>query len=213
MSRDVNYREKVEENAWTTASEFVEQMIEQAQNDKVSDDLYNDYPNGDAYHHENHVDAAYSLQEAAEILHQLRDAEETDTGLWEGLQPEEAISAKAAYTYGNAVMYAWQQIVKDINDHLEDVEYDNDVDRETYAKVYITLLVDFNDFYPQDEDETAFQRAILAGVDNGDFDPALIYADWLEEKSTRSYLMKEIREIIHERDTKLKEEEENEIDV
>lgn len=59
----------------------VEQLVESGE---ASDDLLNDYPNGDSYHHESHVDRSYSVTEAAEILDAYSDYEETDSGLWEG---------------------------------------------------------------------------------------------------------------------------------
>lgn len=82
----------------------------------VSDDYNNDYPDGDAYHHENHVDKEYDLSEAAELLSELSDYEETDSGLWDGLPPARAIACQAAYTYGNAVTHHWRQIIEAIND-------------------------------------------------------------------------------------------------
>jgi hypothetical protein len=82
---------------------------------EVSTDIYNDYPDGDEYHHLTHVDKAYDLKEAAEILDDLSEFEETDYGLWSGLQPRDAISAQAAYTYGNAVFYYWRDMIDAIN--------------------------------------------------------------------------------------------------
>lgn len=89
---------------------------------KLSDDLLNDYPDGDSYHHENHTDKAYNLTEAAAVLDQLDDFEETDGGLWEGLAPREAISAQAAYTYANAVYSEWRDIIKDLQEDLDELQ-------------------------------------------------------------------------------------------
>jgi hypothetical protein len=92
--------------------EIADMIIEK---EKASEDLLNDYVNGDAYHHENHVDKDYTLLEAANILEKLNKFEETDEGLWEGLQPKKAIIAQAAYTYGNAVYYFWTKLIEEIN--------------------------------------------------------------------------------------------------
>ncbi len=82
---------------------------------EASDDFFNDYTYGDAYHHENHVDGSYSLTEAAEVLKELGEYEEADNGWWEGVSPIDAISIKAAYTYGNAVIAIAQGIIANIN--------------------------------------------------------------------------------------------------
>lgn len=100
-----------------TVENFIDEIVHDLiENGEASDDLLNDYGNGDSYHHESHVDKSYRLTEADELLDELREYEETDSGLWQGLQPREAISAQAAYTYGNAVMSFWFDLIKEINE-------------------------------------------------------------------------------------------------
>lgn len=140
MARETtDYRAETTGDAQDTAREFVDKIIEQYTGDgKVSDDLNNDYDGGDRYHHETHVDRAYSLTEAVELLDDLREHTETDSGLWEGEEPREAISAQAAFTYGNAVYSRWTDLVNEINgdsdlselkdqlDALDDTEPDDE---------------------------------------------------------------------------------------
>lgn len=111
-----SYLDEAKSDAQTTAQEFLDEIVESyVDNDgEASDDFLNDY--SDSYHHENHVDKDYTLQEAAELLDDLSDYEETDSGLWQGLEPRRAISCQAAYTYGNAVMSLWADLIKEIND-------------------------------------------------------------------------------------------------
>ena len=115
-----NYRQDAIIDARATADNFEDEILESFMENggKADDDLYNHY-RGDSYHHENHVDKAYNLQEAAELLDELNDYEETDSGLWQGLDPRAAISAQAAYTYGNAVMRFWFKLIEEINDNTE----------------------------------------------------------------------------------------------
>jgi uncharacterized membrane-anchored protein YhcB (DUF1043 family) len=95
-----DYRAKAESDAWDTLDNFADEMVRQwRESGEISNDMNNDYPNGDSYHHESHTDRDYDLQEAAELLDQLSEYEETDSGLWEGLEPRRAIAAQAAYTY------------------------------------------------------------------------------------------------------------------
>lgn len=116
MSQTQDYLSDAMDDAADTAREFLDQIVEQlTDSGEASDDLLNDYPNGDAYHHETHVDRAYNLQDAALLLDQLSDHEETDSGLWEGLPPRDAIGAQAAYTYGNAVAHFWCKLIREIN--------------------------------------------------------------------------------------------------
>lgn len=112
--------------------EIVEQIINHGE---ASTDLLNDYYNADAYHRETHVDKSYSLSDADTLLHDLRDYEESDSGLWEGLEPREAISAQAAYTYGNAVYHKTVELIEEINDKASDIETDESAEDETAADV------------------------------------------------------------------------------
>lgn len=122
-----NYREESASDAKYTVREFRDRISEMLIDDgKASDDLHNDYSNGDAYHHESHVDKEYDLMEAAQLLHELSNHKETDSGLWDGLEPEEAISAQAAHTYGNAVLSEWRDLIEAINDRWEEVSWELD---------------------------------------------------------------------------------------
>ena len=105
MRDTTDYVSEAITDAKNMALNFLEDIVESyVDNDgKASTDLFNDYPSGDEYHHEGHVDNEYDLTEAAMLLDQLSNFEETDSGLWEGLEPRKAISAQTAYTYGNAV--------------------------------------------------------------------------------------------------------------
>lgn len=120
---DVNYRKEAEDDAKSMALEFLDQIVTQLEeNGKASDDLNNDYAGGDSYHHESNVDRSYSLLEAAKILDDLHEFEETDSGLWEGQMPREAIITQAAYTFGAAVYSIWVRIIEKINEEYESIQ-------------------------------------------------------------------------------------------
>jgi hypothetical protein len=122
-----NYLREAADDAADTVRNFADEILEQLlDGGKASDDLLNDYPGGDAWHHENHVDKWYSLIDAAQLIDQLSDFEETDSGLWEGQQPKEAISTCAAFTYGNAVYNEWRELIEEINDRASDIISDFD---------------------------------------------------------------------------------------
>lgn len=120
--KKTNYLLEAETDAKEMVVNFIDQIVEKLiEEGKASNDLNNDYSDGDSYHHESHVDKSYSLLEAAELLDQLDDFEETDDGLWEGQKPRDAISAQAAYTYGNAVYSEWQELIEKINEDAQEV--------------------------------------------------------------------------------------------
>ena len=100
----MNYRDAALSDAKDTVEYFADEIVDQLMDGKASDDLLNDYSRGDEYHHESHVDQAYGLLEAAQLLDELYKHEETDSGLWDGQEPREAIATQAAFTYGNAVL-------------------------------------------------------------------------------------------------------------
>jgi len=132
-----NYTQKAIDDARETVSEYREEILEKLEeSDKASDDLFNDYSAGDAYHHESHIDNFYNLTNAAELIDELSDHEETDSGLWASQQPKEAIGTCAAYTYGNAVYSEWRDLIKEINDKAEIIidEYDDEINEAEIAE-------------------------------------------------------------------------------
>lgn len=122
MPDETNYAKEAEDDAKMMVVEFSDQIVEKLIDDgEASDDLNNDYSNGDSYHHESHVDRSYTLLEAAKLLDQLSQFEETDRGLWEGQEPREAVVTQAAYTYGSAVYSEWTDFIKTINEDAREV--------------------------------------------------------------------------------------------
>jgi hypothetical protein len=121
---DTNYRHEAIDDAANMAEEFLDQILEQIEDKgEASDDLNNDYSGGDEYHHQSNVDKSYRLLEAAQVLDQLSEFEETDSGLWEGLAPREAVEAQAAYTYGAAVYSLWTDLIKEINEKVKEESF------------------------------------------------------------------------------------------
>lgn len=142
-----NYRQEAISDARDMADYFADTIVEALMDDgQASDDVYNDYSNGDAYHHETHVDKWYNLHDAAQCLDELSDFEETDEGLWDGLAPRDAIGAQAAYTYGNAVLSFFADLIREIND--------DDAIEE--------LVTDHGEIEDPTDDQTEAFRAALA---------------------------------------------------
>jgi hypothetical protein len=147
----MSYRDDARSDAKETVAYFKDEIVGMLlEKGEASDDLFNDYPNGDSYHHENHTDKSYDLQEAAELLDELRDNEETDSGLWQGLEPREAVCAQAAYTYGNAVYAEWRELIEKINDEASDLMDDYD-DRIRNAETEQEEAAEEGDEYDGDD--------------------------------------------------------------
>ena len=116
----MNYKDEAKNDAKTTACAFQDEIFESFMDHhgEASSDFLNDY--SDSYHHENHQ-PDYTLLEAANVLRDLPEHEETDSGLWDGLKPQEAVCAQASYTYGNAVMHCFRELIKEINEELSEL--------------------------------------------------------------------------------------------
>ncbi len=193
---NTNYYTQAESDAWDTVTEFAEEILEQIRRgDEISDDLCNDYDNGDEYHHTTHVDKWYTLTQAAEVLDQLSEWEEDDYGLWQGLEPRKAIAAQAAFTYGNCVYAQWCELVKELNDESTDIDFGDDDDacnnaRAKWVAVYIAC--------ERGEGYTGTVAELFAGAKEacgrGEFTGLLVLADALQEAGDES-TAKEIREI------------------
>lgn len=176
MAKTEDWLAKAASDAGDTLENFAEDIAEMASGGEVSDDLRNDYGNGDSYHHENHVDKDYDLTEAAELLDQLGDYEETDSGLWEGLEPRRAIAVQAAHTYGNAVYAQWEHVIASLNDFLYAIE--DPAAREAAARLWIHLEYG----WPRVEGDEVMVRSALDHLENGDVACVGALADWYEER-------------------------------
>jgi hypothetical protein len=185
-----NYYLEALSDAWATLDNFADEMVEQFATDgEVSNDLNNDYDNGDEYHHLTHVDKAYTLTEAAAVLDQLSDYEETDNGLWEGLDPREAISAQAAYTYGNCVYAKWSELVDDLNGHLDSLADSLPADApeellHAAGEALIRFYVWAEDPEETDEnrEELRFRASAFDNLKGGDYTAALALADYYQDR-------------------------------
>jgi len=126
-----NYHPDALADAQETGLEYLDSIVEQLEEKgEASDDLYNDYSDGDAWHHESHVDRWYNLTDAAELLDQLSEHTEDDCGMWEGQEPRQAIGTQAAYTYGNAVYSEWRDLISHINNEYTAWENEDEEDRD-----------------------------------------------------------------------------------
>ena len=182
------------ENAWDMVQNFFEEILEQAVTEPVSNDLYDDYKSGDSYQYENNQ-PDMDLLEAAEVLDQLEDYEETDWGLWDRSEPKEAVCTQASYTFGNAVMHHWGEIIKEINEFLDKWEWDDEADRKENVTKFLTVHVSLNcRFLPEDCD--GMIAAVLNDIDNLEWTSTLVLCDWLDEHEKHSDLVKQFRELL-----------------
>ena len=117
-----DYEQSARDEAKDFIREFTDQITDMVIADEVSTDLFNDFPGGDSFIHETYTDRAYSLSEAAAVLDQLSEHEETDAGLWEDLDPRDAVATQAAYTYSAAAVQFIIDLLGEIGDAL-DAEY------------------------------------------------------------------------------------------
>lgn len=175
MPSTTNYQNEARSDACSTVENFRDEILDQLMSDgQASDDLYNDYDGGDRYHHESHVDKWYNMTEAAAILDQLDEYEETDSGLWEGQPMKEALSTCAAFTYGNAVLSEWADLIREINGQAEEIidEFateENDLEDEIESSENLAEEVE-NDEDIEDAEEQAESYREEAAVAQGQLD-------------------------------------------
>ncbi len=74
--------------------------------------------------HESITDECYDPEEAVFVLGYCNE-KETDSGLWEGQDPEDAISTQAAFSYANDVRTIINGFFKGICDELSQWKEDN----------------------------------------------------------------------------------------
>lgn len=114
-----DYKALAQQDAVRAVGHFMAEIVGQILKRGYADDDLESYGRG--YHHARHVDRAYSLREAVEVLEQLDEHQPEESDVWQGLMPAEAISVMAAYTYGNAVHYWFHDLIDAVHNALEDV--------------------------------------------------------------------------------------------
>jgi hypothetical protein len=185
---DPSWSEKAEEDAKDFIIEnLLDEIVEQLADDgEVGEDINNDFSNGDGAFHETITDQSYDLQEAAELMSNLSQHLEEDSGLWESLEPQEAISCQAAYTYSNAVYHEATAILEEIRDNIDMEDIDIEVAKELLQELEAT-----NNLSEEDKEELNA--------------PGFEQVDWVKEhyetefaEKVKAKLEKEITEIIKE---------------
>ena len=102
------------------------------------------------------TDRSYTLSDAAFVIDHSNNVE-TDSGLWEGMPPKEAIEAQAAFTFSNDVHSKVEEIYEDLKSTYDD----------NYGEVYDDLMERHkNDVKadPDDDDYDATEDAEEAAV-------------------------------------------------
>lgn len=167
-------RDAVDEAKEFLRDNFLDEIVEQlVRGDEVSDDIYNDYPNGDELFHEQITDYYYSPREAVNILEEYGEHEETDSGLWEGASGwEQILGTIAAYTFSNAVMYEIRNFISEINEidvdelrqaALEPFREAHEEDEARKASEADENEEDY-DYTPFDEDKADIEDVLTAAV-------------------------------------------------
>jgi vacuolar-type H+-ATPase subunit I/STV1 len=118
-----NYYDKVQEEASNFVDQYIDEIFTDVEEDGVNDlyEFVNDY----RLHEWVDSDFIYvGLIESANIIEQS-DNVETDSGLWEGLEPTKAIESQAFFTYRNDMNEYVMSIIKDrLEDRLAELEAD-----------------------------------------------------------------------------------------
>lgn len=112
----VDYEKDVEDEAKGFLADY-EDMIKQAIKEGKDFDR-NDIDDLDTAFHENITDRAYSPEDAVFILEHCEN-EETDSGLWEGSDWRDELSARASYSFSNDVWFKCEEIYKQIKEEYE----------------------------------------------------------------------------------------------
>ena len=134
------WAEKADEDAKYFIKDYLtDEIVEQFMMDgEIGEDIRNDFSSGDSAFHEAIVDRDYDTQEATDLVYELSEFEETDTGLWEGKDWEAALAMKAAFTYGNAVYDKATDILNDIREEIDMDELDEKIAQQMYDDETIT---------------------------------------------------------------------------
>jgi hypothetical protein len=115
------------ETVFSYLDEITNMLIDKG---RASDDLVNDYPDGEIFHNEYHVDRSWSLSEANRILEQLNN------DFLQELTEDKDIIKQACSTYKNTVLHYWKELIFKINQN-EDIKIaaNNSMSKEVNRKI------------------------------------------------------------------------------
>lgn len=153
MSGFSNYQERLNNDAEDFINNYIDEIIEEVKEGNF--DLH-DFCFYDGKLDE-HVDEYLDLQEAVDIIENCNN-EESDSGLWEGQQPEEALKTKAMFSYRLDV---YEEVAEVLSDKLE--EYASDLEDqvnglEADKKVLEEELEDLEELDEEDQDEDRIEQ-------------------------------------------------------
>jgi len=140
----MNYDREIEEEAYDFIFDH-DEMIVQALKDDADWD-YNDIDDLDQAWHECIVDRGYTIEDAAYIISECHN-EETDSGIWEGLDAGEALSAQAAYSYANDVWFKCEELYNELKDKMQELIDEKDDDDERDDEDFAQIA--FDEFYEE----------------------------------------------------------------
>jgi hypothetical protein len=160
----MDYQSEVEDEARSFIIDNEDMMVKALKNDADFD--YNDIDDLDSYWHETIVDRGYTLEDAAYILDNCEN-EEWDTGIWEGMDARDAMSARAAYSYSNDVWFKCEEMWKEIKDRMQELVDDENVCEDEAAQLA------FDEFEDDNEHN-------IVPVEKGSEDEIHLIREWLQ---------------------------------
>jgi hypothetical protein len=143
----VHYSDEVRKEAVDFIDEMFDEFIEALKNEE--DYFFSDSSVDDRFF-ECVGDRSYTLTDAAFVI-ENSDNVETDSGLWEGQDPVDAVCSQAAYTFSNDVRFEVEEIYEDVKS-----EYDR-----AYSDVYDELADKHSDDVDYDPTEDAMESAAM----------------------------------------------------
>lgn len=112
----------VEEEALSFMSEMEEYIRDGVEAGWTWHDLQYHRPNLHDYFHEQVIDKYWDLDDAVCIIQYVDPIYiEEDSGLWDGVEPLQALPIQAAFTFGNVVSSRCNEIYDEIVERYEDL--------------------------------------------------------------------------------------------
>ena len=145
-SKTEDYRANADYDAREFIDNFTEEIIEELEAMMSNPMGVIDRDRAQTWLHEYITDREYDLLSAAQLLDQLSEHCESDSGLWQGQEPRDAISTQAAFTYRNAVYSIvrsyLENIVSEYQGFEPEDEDDSDEKQQEDARAMIKEYID-----------------------------------------------------------------------
>lgn len=179
---------------------FLEDMKDEIKAALVAGTEFDDIDDGEIrYSMEESICTSFSLEDAVYVIDNCEN-EETDTGLWEGLDPSDAIIAMAAYSYQADAWFKAEELYNDMLAKYEDEDDGLRFDKMDMADMIWKDFIDGQTIQPVEAggitELTILEHWVRLNKDSGMWSGYPLGGAYIDARCGTGYSMPEVKNFV-----------------